>query len=481
MTILTEEERKKEIKRIEKELEKLDRKEFKILKQIELYEKQNKIKYFKPYQKQEPIFKSLKDIIKKTIIVQGSNRSGKTTFLIVSLVSLILGKEWWSGKELRFKAPIRARLVGEDWTHHVGQVLIPKLKEWCPLSEVVETKKNNQGVEYYWIFKNGSILEVMTYEQSTDLMEGWSGHIVAADEPMPRDKYIALKRGLVDFNGMFLMGFTPLKEPWIYDELVTKPDATVAVFNLDIRDNPYLTPEAIDEFEKSLTEDERESRIHGKWLHLQGLVYKNFKKDIHVIPDFEVKHKWTVRVHIDTHPRTEQALVFLATDERNLWYVCKEIFKHGAPEDIVDWIVDYHAKVHKVYEVIIEPGSKGDENRGDSSFKIIKDGLAKKGIILKEASKDLSTGIQVVQDALKSRNGLPSLFVQESCTRTIYEFSHYIWDDWRNKEGKTEKNKPRDKDDHMLEGIYRLLLIPPRWVDVQEFNKPLQRVELGVF
>ena len=70
-----------------------------------------------------------RDGSKKTVIVQGSNRSGKTTFLIVSAVSLCLGKEWWSGVDLRFKPPIRARLVGEDWTHHVGQVLMQKLRE----------------------------------------------------------------------------------------------------------------------------------------------------------------------------------------------------------------------------------------------------------------------------------------------------------------------------------------------------------------
>jgi hypothetical protein len=356
-----------------------------------------------------------------------------------------------------------------------------KLKEWCPAGEIAETKKNNQGIDYFWVFKNGSILEILTYEQKTDLMEGWSGHVVGADEPMPRDKYIALKRGLVDFDGLFLMGFTPLKEPWIYDELIVKPNDTVAVFNLDIRDNPYMDEKAIAEFEQSLTDDEKEARIHGKWLHLQGLVYKNFNKDIHVVKDFVIPQKWTVRIHIDTHPRTEQALVFLATDERNIWYVNKEIFKHGAPEDIVDWIIDYHVHTHRVHEVIIEPGSKGDENRGESTFSIIQKGLARKGIVLKEATKDLESGIRVVQDALKSRNGLPSLFILEDCERTIYEFGHYIWDDWRNKEGRTEKNKPRDKDDHMLEGIYRLLLMPPMYVDQVAQSRPLKMVEVGVY
>lgn len=467
-------------KLIDKEIEKRQRKILASLKREELYRNQNKIKFFKPHEKQQGIFNAATDLTKKTFIFQGGNRSGKTTWLITQLVSFLLGKELWSGRELRFKPPIRARLFGEDWTHHVGEVLIPKLKEWVPLSEVESTKKNNQGIDYHWVFKNGSILEIMTYEQATEITEGWSGHVAAADEPMPRDKYVATKRGLVDFDGVFLMSFTPLKEPWIFDELITNPDPAVYFENVDMRDNPHLGEDAIKEFEKSLTDDEKVARIKGGWLHLQGLVYKNFDKNVHVVKAFQVPYKWTVRVHIDTHPRTEQALVFLATDERDLWYVSKEIFKHGSPEDIVDWIIDYHIHTHRVHEVIIEPGSKGDANRGDTTFSIIQKGLAVKNIVLKEATKDLETGIKVVNDALKSRNGLPSLFIQDCCTRTIFEFTHYIWDDWRNKEGRTEKNKPKDKDDHMLEGIYRLLLLPPLFVDTTEQNRPLRMQDAGV-
>jgi hypothetical protein len=249
---------------------------------------------------------------------------------------------------------------------------------------------------------------------------------------------------------------------------------------LDIRDNPHIAEEAIAEFENSLTEDEKSSRIHGKWLHLTGLVYKMFNNQTHVIDDFDVPHKWTVRVAIDTHPRTEQALTFLATDERDIRYICHEIFKHGSPEDVVDWIVDYHQKKHKVLEVIIEPGSKGDQNRGDTTFSIIQRGLNRHGIILKEASKDLQTGIRTVQDNLKSRNNLPSLFIMRSCERVIFEFTHYIWEDWRTNEEKTPKNKPRDKDDHMMENIYRLLLLPPIFIDDRKFKLPVKMPELGV-
>src|SRR3972149_2614216 len=204
-----------------KQLEEAERLELALLKKKEKDYEQNLVLTFKPHQKQQAFFAAVANAQKKVVIFQGGNRSGKTTSLIVAIVSLMLGYfPWAPAIFLRFKPPIKVRLFGEDWTHHVGQVLIPEIKKWMPASQVKTTKKNNQGIDYFWELKNGSILEIMTYEQQTDQVEGWSGHVVACDEPMPRDKYIANKRGLVDYNGVYLMAFTPLKEPWIKDELI---------------------------------------------------------------------------------------------------------------------------------------------------------------------------------------------------------------------------------------------------------------------
>lgn len=448
---------------LQHELEMLERDELKLLRQLEKHQDDNPLLYFKPHPKQQPVFDAALDPTVHTIVFQGGNRSGKTHWLIAQLLSLILGYEPWSGRHFRFKPPIRARLFGEDWTHHIGEVLIGKLKELCPKHEIKKTKRNNAGIEYLWFFENGSILEIMTYEQKTDIVEGWSGHVVAADEPMPRDKYIACKRGLVDYMGLFLMSMTPLKEPWIFDEIVSSQDKGVVVFYINTHDNPYLDKNAINEFEKSLTEEERETRIKGQFLHLQGLVYKEFDKRTHIIRPFEIPENYTVYVAIDSHPRTEQAVIFMAVDRKERYFVFKEIFEHGRPEDIADWIIRFHLKEHPIEVVLIEPGAQGDTNRGESTFEIVEDRLGEYQIQLEKGSKDLSSGILKTREALLSRNGLASLFIFDICTRTIFEFTHYVWDDWR-VQGRAKKQRPKDQDDHMLENIHRLLLHPAEWV-----------------
>jgi hypothetical protein len=348
-----------------------------------------------------------------------------------------------------------------------------------PANEIKSTKKNNQGVDYFWELKNGSTLELMTYEQSTELVEGWSGHVVASDEPMPRDKYIANKRGLVDYGGVSLMSFTPLKEPWIKDELIDNPDPSIAAFFVDITDNPYLSGEEIAEFEKHLSDDEKAARLRGDWIHLQGLVYKEFNKNIHWIDPFRLTDVFTVYAAIDTHPRTEHAVTYFACDSRGMYYVCGERFEHGRPDDVAEWIIEFHEKNHKIHRVIIDPSSQGDSNRGESTYDIISKMLSAHGIVLDKGSKDLDSGILAVKEALKSRNGLPSLFIFNTCPRTLYEFTHYIWDEWQGTD-KTQKNKPRDKDDHMLENIRRLVLLPPKYIKPIIYSE-FPRVETGVF
>ncbi len=413
------------------------------------------------------------------VVIQGGNRSGKSNWLITQIISLLLGYEAWSGRKLPFTPPVKGRLFGEDWTHQVGQVLMPIIKETIPMDEIVSTKKNNQGIQYLWEFRNGSTLEIMTYEQDTDHVEGWSGHFVGFDEPPPRDKYIAMRRGLVDYDGIFLMSMTPLKEPWIFDEVVNSKENVLSL-TVDIRENPYLSEEAIVKFEAVLTDDEKESRLHGKWQHLQGLVYKEFDRGLHVIEPFKLTHRFTYFAAIDFHPRTEHAVILVAVDKRNNMYVVDEIFAHGTAEDIASWIITWHRK-NMLDTVLIDALSKGDSNRGKTTFDIISDLLWLHQILLETGSKDLDSGVREVQDALLGPNKMPSLFVFPHCERTIFEFTHYIWADWKRgiAQERTAKQTPRSKDDHMLENIRRLLLLPAEYRLTAQYRSMIDEANRG--
>jgi hypothetical protein len=68
--------------------------------------------------------------------------------------------------------------------------------------------------------------------------------------------------------------------------------------------------------------------------------------------------------------------------------------------------------------------------------------------------------------------------VFDKCQRTIFEFQHYVYDEWsRNQEFKNPKEKPKDKDDHLMEAIYRLAITNPIYVG-PETSRPIKNFDV---
>jgi hypothetical protein len=90
------------------------------------------------------------------------------------------------------------------------------------------------------------------------------------------------------------------------------------------------------------------------------------------------------------------------------------------------------------------------------------DQLAKNGVrtcVVEKATKALAQGILRVQGNLRDRDsaGQPLLYFTPTCKRTLWELQRYCWDE--------KENKPIDKDDHMMENLYRAELSGMRYVD----------------
>jgi len=416
---------------------------------------------------------------KKVILVQGANRIGKTVFGSCFVGSLCLGIEPWSGNPTIFgKIPIRARIIAVDWEHHAKEVIVPSLKEWLPAG-TYDTRKNNVGVETYWDFpETKSTIELMTHSQETRIHEGWKGHVVWSDEPVPKDKYTANKRGLIDYGGIFIMTMTALYEPWILDEIVLSPNPSVGtVLEVPMRANPLLQQEDIDNFSKGLTEEERSVRVDGGWLQLAGLVLKQFDKDRNVVKDFKVPTDWPVIAMIDIHLSKPQAVSFYGWDPYDRIFAVEEIWEHLTPEQIGDEIVKRKYDYPRLKDAYIDPLAKGDnifvQNRVniEDMFSIIERKLAPHGIRLHVGSKDKASGIININTKLEGLNKMPALFFLERCKRHIHEAMRWIYD----KDG-----LPQKENDHMMENLYRATLVGVRYTKPGLFSEKLPYGKSGV-
>jgi hypothetical protein len=303
--------------------------------------------------------------------------------------------------------------------------------------------------------------------------EGWSGDLAWFDEPPPRDKYISTRRGLVDNNGKTILTLTPLKQPWIYDEIYTNDDPSYHTVTMDIQDNPTLTRESIEEFSKSLNEEEKEARLHGKFRHLSGLVFKEFDPEVHV-SNFKVKKHWTSYFAIDPHPRTPTACLWVAVDEHDQLYVYDELWlAEMTVKEIADMVKAQEQDNLPARFHYIDPAMDKD-NELIGGFNTRTE-LAKHGIACTRANNDFDYGISKIREALRPvflpllKLSVPRIRIAGHCRHTIYEFQHYMWDDYTMRpEDHDAKQKVKKKNDHFIDCLRYILNANPRYFRMDE-------------
>lgn len=379
----------------------------------------------------------------------------------------------WYPQSQRMKGAIKGRIIAKDFQKGVGEVIQPFLNEWLDTGMISRKIKNPQGVCTKYELKNGSVFDILTHEQTTEQFEGWRGHLAWFDEPPPRDKYVATLRGLVDYGGRHWLTLTPLTQPWIYDEIYTSMDKDYNfVVTIDIRENKYLGEKEIKDFEKTLTEEEKSARLHGKFLHLTGLIYKEFDSNIHVISPPEIKSHWSRYMAIDAHERTPTAVVWVAVDEKENHYLYDELKLKDMDCEMMAQAIQAQEGNLKAQVKLIDPHNDKD-NIAAGGFNIRKE-LMKYGVFTQRANSDPALGKARIRQALMpkynpvQKRNVPQLYVSSYCTNTIYEFQHYIWDEYRrDKESYNAKETAKKKNDHFMDCLRYIYNYGPRYV-VQE-------------
>ncbi len=331
-----------------------------------------------------------------------------------------VGGQWYRTASLGIKPPVHIVITGEDWKAHLGRTIVTELKKWSPEGWYT-TKKNEQGVEYYWEWFNKSTFVLMCYTQDDDLFESFRAQGAWEDEPPPKSKHVALSRGLLLDNGKTYMSLTPIKEPWILDDIVLSGRRDVGIIDgLSILDNPDLvksekkvlsglglnetqtkqyydlllfenaekcTPvsdqgKKADDFLTSIVPVDRQGeisklkilkfikdidpsdvppRVFGQFKSLVGRVLKEFDTNIHVVKPFLIPTDWPVTVMIDFHLSTPQAVSYWAVNKQDIHWCIAETWKNlnadGIADDIIRKMKFYGWKIEDAF---IDPLSKGD-------------------------------------------------------------------------------------------------------------------------
>ncbi|MFH1290777.1 MAG: terminase family protein [Nanoarchaeota archaeon] len=433
---------------------------------------------------------------KKIRFVSGGNRSGKTECGAVELAYHVTGiyPEWYP-KSKRMDRGVRTRVIVTDFAKGCREVLEPKLWSWIPQSLIVgKPKRSMKGylekLEVRHSSGGISTIDILTHEQKDDVFEGWSGDLAWFDEPPPRNKFIATMRGLIDYGGRCFLTLTPISEPWLYDEFIAEEMENVFFISVDIRDNPHISEEEVSQFEKMLTEDEKEARLHGKFRHLVGKVYKEFDPDVHVISESSIKidTRWPTWFVLDPHDRRPMYGMWFKVDPFNRIYAIAEIEFKGTVRQVAREIIKREVLMGIAPMKVLR---QGDPNKfrcpSNVTSLTLTEEFAKNGVFFSDDVDDnITTGHLAVQGLLWydktkpiSTTNRPKLyFIKETTKICVAAFQRYVWDSYKSSE-KAPKETPKDKFKDPPDCVRYMAMSNPFFF-VEEMEKdPQDATELG--
>lgn len=474
--------------------------------------KQNPLKYFWPHQrncdgtqcdtatlsfhtfdgkeytvKGCPQFKFLNSLA-DTRAFFGANRSGKTTSGVIEVSHHTTGQypDWWKGR--KWLRPVKGRLFCSDFSKG-AKVLTEKLHEWLPRDSIISVDKNNLKAEVGWNIRHKtggtSYFDILTYEQDPYLAEGWNGDFALFDEPPPRDMYIATVRGLIDNDGICLFTLTPLKEPWLFDEIYNSKDKKIFSVIADMRHNTErmnplshqlvgLKEDAIRKFESKLTEEERETRMHGKFRYLAGRIWKEWDREVHtfdrriwmankdnVVVDGEPPKHWPRMMLIDPHDRNPHAIIWVACDETMNFKIYREAWLENMTiPEIVKYIKQVEIVSRETIQTRIMDPNFGPKRYGNTGL-TVRDEFEKAGRDINypvrfnfgDDHKEIArkTVAQLLKYDINKPLSLlnhPILTVADDLKELIYQVEHYVWDEFRSGVDRDPKEKPKDINTH---------------------------------
>jgi phage terminase large subunit-like protein len=399
-----------------------------VLDELGVLFEQNPLQRFHPHPKQRE-FLGLGRVPVK--MFAGGNRAGKTTVGIVDDLIQCVDADCLPGWLRSFKVwepPFACRVVAPSF-RILETVVLEKLREWVPRGQLLggswEKAFDKQLVKVR--FANGSWIDFLTYEQDVDKFSGAALDRVHFDEEPPGEKgrqiFNESRMRLIDRAGQALFTMTPvLGLTWTHDQIYEqRHEPNIGFVQADMEDNPHLDEVARHEVLAGLTDEERQARKEGRFVHFQGLVYSEFRDSGHVVgrPSPARVQGQSVLVGIDPGIRWT-GVVWVAFDNDNSALAFhSEVYESLTVPQIAQAI----KKVNRAWGLekpryTIDPSSR---NRNAVNAENVEGAFMREGIFCTAAQNAVEAGVFEVKRRLQGG----ALVVSEDCSRLLWEIGRY--------------------------------------------------------
>lgn len=368
-------------------------------------------------------------------VVNCGRRFGKTILAVWEMFTYALAKD---KMRVAYIAPTyqQARDIAWSELKRICAPVVDNINE----SRLEVTINNTAG---------GKSLIVLRGWESVENLRGQAFNFMVLDEISSyRNFWLnwqeVLRPTLTDFKGEALFISTPKGFNHFYDlyNLEAK-DKDYKSFHFTTYDNPHIDVSEIAKARDELTEDRFGQEYMADFRKTEGLVYKEFNRDLHIYRDGEYKeedgeygyYKVKRLGGVDFGFTNPCAALTIRKDGDGRYFVEQEWYKRGQTDA---QIADYVASL-KWNECYPDPENSGGIEE-----------LRRRGVNVREVRKgkgSVVNGISVVRELLKANR----LFIHESCTNLIAEFETYAYPEKR--PDHNEEEVPIKENDHALDAL----------------------------
>lgn len=225
-------------------------------------------------------------------------------------------------------------------------------------------------------------------------------------------------------------------------------------------ENKHLPEGYVADLMATWSQERIKREIEGSFDAFEGMVYHEFRRDVHVVQPFVIPKEWTRVAGADHGYRNPSAWVFGAVDYDGNVYIYKEFYER---EWLIEEICKGNKKLNKPGIIELTRGEKLDQVRMDPSVGAVRSQTGQtdwdvyvenlpRDFPLLRANNDVATGIDKVKTYLKvdPRTNKPRLFIFNSCTHLLDELASYRYKQLVGSQAgnQSEKEEPVKVNDH---------------------------------
>lgn len=465
------------------------------VKKLESMTKEQKLKLYDTIQKKKEIDKNKRDVFKphegqlaplqshkRLKVVTAGNGFGKTALSVNAALAAVKGYNPWTKQHT--KVPCTG-IVVLDNPIKVKETWRIEAAKWINFEAEVDELKNGKPYVNEWVFKNGSRIIFMTHDMDQLVFESIELDFFICDEPPPKSIFIGLSRGQRTKGSKpwgMIVG-TPISQAWLrtdlYEPWVKGENPDVEFFRGTTEQNQQnLADGYIDSFSRLLTPEEKQIRLEGQFFDLGGLALAHlFKKDTHIVDDFEVPRDWNVIIAIDPHPSKKHVALALAINPYNKqMYVVSTIAEKQVAADFAMKVHEW-TKKWRVVEYICDSLGSADLTGGEG-FKSFIQVLNDYGIRVRPTSfedkKDevwierIRTALAIPQQANNFGETKPRLQVFKSCDTIIKDIQNVSW--VKNKTAEMNRDRLEISNKDYLACLKYALSVAAKYIDERVIN-----------